>query len=159
MQAVFAADGVSHIVIAMQTHLKSRPVQQAALQALSQLAWLDGGERAIFQAQGVPILVASIRRNLRHIEILKEGCGVLLYLSIRRENRSFIVKHGGRTAAVLALGLHPNEPNLEKLVRALLKNLNMKEEQVVGPIPKPPQRPPLFCGKTRDRDGIPRMLV
>jgi hypothetical protein len=91
MEAVFKAEGVSHILIAMQTHLESKTVQQAALQALSQLAWLDGGERAIFKAKGVPILVASIRRNLRHVEILKDGCGVLLYLSIRREDRTFII--------------------------------------------------------------------
>jgi hypothetical protein len=157
MEAVFKANGVSHILIAMQTHLESKPVQQAALQALSQLAWLDGGERAIFQAKGVPILVASIRRNLRHVEILKDGCGVLLYLSIRRENRTFIIQHGGRMTAVMALGEHPNDPNLEKVVRALLKNLSMAEEQALGSIPKPPQRPPLFCRKKGKRIGIARM--
>jgi hypothetical protein len=158
MEAVFKADGVSHILIAMQAHLESKPVQQAALQALSQLAWLDGGERAIFKAKGLPIVVASIRKNLGHVEILKEGCGVLLYLSIRRENRTFIIQNGGRMAAVVALGEHPNEPNLEKVVRALLKNLNMAEEQALGPIPKPPQRPPIFCRKKKSkRIGIARM--
>lgn len=157
MEAVFKADGVSHILIAMQTHLESTPLQKAALQALSQLAWLDGGERAIFKAKGLPILVACIRRNLGHVEILKDGCGVLLYLSIRRENRTFIIQNGGRMAAVVALGAHPNDPNLEKVVRALLKNLNMAEEQATGPIPKPPQRPPLFRRTKGKRIGIYRM--
>jgi hypothetical protein len=156
MEAVIRADGVSHILMAMQTHLKSKQVQQAASQALSQLAWLDGGERAIFQAKGVPILVACIRRNLQHIEILKEGCGVLLYLSIRRENRAFLLQNGGRMAAVVALGEHPNDPNLEKVVRALLKNLNMAEKESVGPIPKPPQRPPMFRRKKSKRIGVAR---
>jgi hypothetical protein len=157
MQAVFAADGVSYIVKAMKTHLESKPVQQAALQALAQLAWLDGGERAIFQAKGLPIIVASIRRNLRHVEVLKDGCGILLYLSIRRENRKFVIQHGGRMAAVVALGEFPNEPNLEKLVRALLKNLNKSEEQMVGPIPKAPQRPPLFCRNKSNRKKAHRV--
>jgi hypothetical protein len=155
-EAVLRADGVSHILIAMQTHLESKPVQQAALQALAQLAWLDGGERAIFQAKGVPILVACIRRNLQHVDILKEGCSVLLYLSIRRENRAFILQNGGRMAAVAALREHPNDPNLEKVARALLKNLNMAEE-VTLPIPKPPQRPPLFRRKQGKRIGVARM--
>lgn len=143
MEAVFAADGVSHILLAMHSHLDSTPVQRSASQALSQLAWLEGGERAILQAHGVPILIASIRKNLRHVEILKDACGVLLYLSLRRENRSFIIQHGGRVAAVVALGEHPNDPNLEKLVRSLLKNLNSVEEQqqLRGPIPTPPTTP------------------
>jgi hypothetical protein len=154
MEAVFKADGVTHILNAMQAHSDSKPVQQAALQALSQLAWLDGGERAILKAKGVPILMASIRRNLRHVEILKDGCGVLLYLSIRRENRAFILQNGGRMAAIVALGEHPNDPNLEKVVRALLKNLNMAEDPTLGLIPKPPQRPPMFRRKKGKRIGI-----
>jgi hypothetical protein len=51
-------------------------------------------------------------------------------------------------SAVVALEEHPNDPNPgEKVVRALLKNLNLAEKQ--APVHLPSQRPPHALSKER----------
>jgi hypothetical protein len=59
------SDGVSHILDgnADNNSEEQNSPAVAALQALSQLAWLDGGGNGLFSKQKVLILVACIRGN------------------------------------------------------------------------------------------------